>query len=114
VTIHDNGDTALSLPVNGQKSEKIAIADAHHAVEPVRCERTGGDPAANGAGRDAKSLGDLPDGVKAWEGLRRAASLKRPRRNQSRLRKAAGGNQTCITLSVAELAHVRSVLGRCR
>jgi hypothetical protein len=106
VTIRDNGCTALPLPVNGQKPEEIALGDAHDgAVEPVHRQCAVGDPAANGAGRDAESLGDLPDRAKAREGLRRAASLKRPRRNQSRLRKAAGGNQTCITLSVAELAH---------
>jgi hypothetical protein len=79
----DRSDTASALPVDCQKSEEIAIGDAHHTVEPVRCERTGGDPAANGAGRDVESLGDLPDRVKAREGLRRPASLKRPRRHQS-------------------------------
>src|ERR1700757_1410563 len=53
-----------------------------------------GDPPANGARRDTKSLGDLPDSVKVRKGSRRAASLARRRGGQSIFREGAGGSSS--------------------
>lgn len=57
----DRRDTASALPVNCQKSEEVAIGDAHGAAEPVRHQFASLDPATDGAGRDAQALRDHLD-----------------------------------------------------
>jgi hypothetical protein len=50
LTLLDNDGQRLrasAMPVDCQKCEEIAFADAHHAVEPVRCKCTAGHPPTN-------------------------------------------------------------------
>jgi hypothetical protein len=54
-------DIISALPVDGQKCAEIALGDAHHAVEPVRCKRTGGHPPANRSVGDIQRRCDIPD-----------------------------------------------------
>jgi hypothetical protein len=63
--------------VDRQKSEEIALGDAHQTIEPVSRQSTGGNPAANSPARDRQSLSDLLDGVEARERLRRAVAHAR-------------------------------------
>jgi hypothetical protein len=50
-----------ALPVDGQKSEQIAIDDAHHAVDPVHREGTAGHPPANCPVGDIQGRRDVAD-----------------------------------------------------
>ena len=61
----DRSYAHLAIPVDGKKSEEIALGDAHHTVEPVYCKGTAGHPPANCPVGDIQRGRDIADREKA-------------------------------------------------